>query len=861
MAQRKKKTGRRSSKNSKKQQVQRREILIGLAGILIAIFSGFQLGYLGIQVANIFRIFVGNLFEILCLAVLVFSIYLIISPLFQSKGREKFWTVKRITGATLSFMSILLMNHALMFDSIKTKNPNILSTTWEMLVLDFRHGKVAENVGGGMIGAVEFSLTHFLVATLGSWLIAIVLLCIGICLFFGIGTSELSDWFHTVKEKIEEDPEILAKKEALRTQKQEARQLRKEQKAQAKLEKRSAYYEKRMQELANSQESEPEVEETPIPISTSTPTIMQKEEEILPPQTTELETLTPFSDEPIKQVGLPKVSLSSVKEEVVPVQESLELEVEEETFDPREIPFSDYEGEEGEVLGEREAEEARQQDVAINNLAIQELENPNYKLPQTSLLDPIPPSDQTGEIAIAEENMEKLRKTFESFKVDASIVNAQIGPSVTKFEVKPAIGVAVSRFKKMTDDIQLALGARDLRMEAPIPGKSLIGIEVPNAHISPVSYRDIAEKMKLHKDKYLEVPLGRDIYGGIQTMDLSAMPHVLVAGATGSGKSVAVNGIITSILFHAKPHEVKMVMVDPKMVELSVYNGIPHLLTPVVTNPKKASQALNKVVEEMERRYELFAQFGIRKMESYNAMVDFENAKLGKGAKKYAKMPYIVVIVDEMADLMMVSGKEVEAAIVRLAQKARAAGIHMILATQRPSVDVITGLIKANIPSRMAFAVSSGVDSRTILDQQGAEKLLGRGDMLYYPIGASHPIRVQGAFLSDQEVERVVEFVKTQQEVVYNENFDPGEVSETEGFSGGSSNSEVDPRYEEIKEYVISSGKASKSEWQRVFKMNFNTATVIMDTLEAEGIVGPDEGKKPRRVLVSGVANHSGEVE
>lgn len=395
-----------------------------------------------------------------------------------------------------------------------------------------------------------------------------------------------------------------------------------------------------------------------------------------------------------------------------------------------------------------------------------EPEDHDYQLPPSTLLDSIPAADQSDEYKKIEQNIKVLEKTFNSFGVDAKVVKASLGPSVTKFEVQPAVGVKVSKIVNLTDDIALALAAKDVRMEAPIPGKSLIGIEVPNSTISMVSFRDIIEAQPNHPDKLLEVPLGRDISGMVQTADLSKMPHLLVAGSTGSGKSVSINGIITSILMRAKPNEVKLMMIDPKMVELNVYNGIPHLLTPVVTNPRKAAQALQKVVQEMEERYEKFAATGVRNISGFNELVIQKNLEDGQNRPI---LPFIVVIVDELADLMMVASNEVEDAITRLAQMARAAGIHMILATQRPSVDVITGIIKANVPSRIAFAVSSGTDSRTIIDSNGAEKLLGRGDMLFLPMGENKPIRVQGAFISDHEVERVVEFVSDQQEAHYEE--------------------------------------------------------------------------------------------
>lgn len=448
------------------------------------------------------------------------------------------------------------------------------------------------------------------------------------------------------------------------------------------------------------------------------------------------------------------------------------------------------------------------EDVQVDFSAKEALE---YKLPSLQLFAPDKPKDQSKEKKIVRENIKILEATFASFGIKVTVERAEIGPSVTKYEVKPAVGVRVNRISNLSDDLALALAAKDVRIEAPIPGKSLIGIEVPNSDIATVSFRELWEQSQTKAENFLEIPLGKAVNGTARAFDLSKMPHLLVAGSTGSGKSVAVNGIIASILMKARPDQVKFMMVDPKMVELSVYNDIPHLLIPVVTNPRKASKALQKVVDEMENRYELFAKVGVRNIAGFNAKVEEFNSQ---SEYKQIPLPFIVVIVDELADLMMVASKEVEDAIIRLGQKARAAGIHMILATQRPSVDVISGLIKANVPSRVAFAVSSGTDSRTILDENGAEKLLGRGDMLFKPIDENHPVRLQGSFISDDDVERIVNFIKTQADADYDESFDPGEVSENEGeFSDGDAGG--DPLFEEAKSLVIETQKASASMIQR----------------------------------------------
>ena len=526
------------------------------------------------------------------------------------------------------------------------------------------------------------------------------------------------------------------------------------------------------------------------------------------------------------------------------------LDAEDLSYSPMDFDEADY-AEEGDYnphepldFGrDEEIEEAEADtDVEVDFTA---KENLDYKLPTINLFAPDKPKNQSKEKRIVRENIKILEETFASFGIKVTVERAEIGPSVTKYEVKPAVGVRVNRISNLADDLALALAAKDVRIEAPIPGKSLVGIEVPNSEIATVTFRELWDQSKTDASKLLEIPLGKAVNGSVRSFDLAKMPHLLGAGSTGSGKSVAVNGIIASILMKARPDEVKFMMVDPKMVELSVYNDIPHLLIPVVTNPRKASRALQKVVDEMENRYELFSKVGARNIAGYNAKVAEYNSQ---SEYKQIPLPLIVVIVDELADLMMVASKEVEDAIIRLGQKARAAGIHMILATQRPSVDVISGLIKANVPSRIAFAVSSGTDSRTILDENGAEKLLGRGDMLFKPIDENHPVRLQGSFISDEDVERIVAFVKNQAEADYDDSFDPGEVSESDLDTGGGDD-EGDPLFEEAKALVIETQKASASMIQRRLSVGFNRATRLMEELEAAGVIGPAEGTKPRKVL------------
>ncbi|GER65683.1 DNA translocase SpoIIIE [Weizmannia acidilactici] len=469
-----------------------------------------------------------------------------------------------------------------------------------------------------------------------------------------------------------------------------------------------------------------------------------------------------------------------------------------------------------------------------------EYENEDYQLPPITLLKRPRAADQSSEYKAIHANAAKLERTFQSFGVKARVTQVHLGPAVTKYEVHPDVGVKVSKIVSLSDDIALALAAKDIRMEAPIPGKSAIGIEVPNREVAVVSLREVLEGKENNPALKLQIALGRDITGQAVLAELNKMPHLLVAGATGSGKSVCINGIITSILMRAKPHEVKLMMIDPKMVELNVYNGVPHLLAPVVTNPKRASQALKKVVNEMERRYELFSHTGTRNIEGYNDHMKKINIETGD---KQPLLPYIVVIIDELADLMMVASGDVEDSITRLSQMARAAGIHLIIATQRPSVDVITGVIKANIPSRIAFAVSSATDSRTILDMGGAEKLLGRGDMLFLPVGASKPIRVQGAFLSDEEVEEVVDFVISQQKAQYQEEMIPEEnQDQPDDFE--------DELYDDAVLLISEMQTASVSMLQRRFRIGYTRAARLIDAMEARGVVGPYEGSKPRAVLI-----------
>jgi S-DNA-T family DNA segregation ATPase FtsK/SpoIIIE len=783
----KKRAKKRKTKKQQKQQEKLILVGIGLLFILFSIFGFFHLGFLGTLIANGFRIIGGNTYQVLCLALAAYGGWLAIKT-----TEARFQSFRRVSGCLLIYLGILVILHAHLFNNVMSESPNVLQTTWTTLLDDIRRSQVTQNVGGGMVGALVYRGTYFLVSQIGSYILAVLMIMIGGFLFSKMSSHELLEHLQHAGEKIQQVLEGSPEKQA-------AREERKAQKAADKAAKKEA------ERLAVLEEI--------------------KEKNQVRPRTDEERAAQAEPD-------LPEIEPEQLS--FVPIDHFQEL--------PKATPAAPAAHEKKEPV-----EEAEDDGEVLEFEISEEAENRDYELPSAELLDSIPATDQSSEYKKIEQNIGVLEKTFQSFGVDAKVVKASLGPAVTKFEVQPAVGVKVSKIVGLTDDIALALAAKDVRMEAPIPGKSLIGIEVPNSAVSMVSFREVIEAQPDHPDKLLEVPLGRDISGRVQTADLTKMPHLLIAGSTGSGKSVAINGIITSILMRAKPHEVKLMMIDPKMVELNVYNGIPHLLTPVVTNPRKAAQALQKVVKEMEERYEKFAATGVRNITGYNELVINKNLEDGENRPI---LPFIVVIVDELADLMMVASNEVEDAIIRLAQMARAAGIHMILATQRPSVDVITGIIKANVPSRMAFAVSSGVDSRTIIDSNGAEKLLGRGDMLYLPMGENKPIRVQGAFISDHEVERVVSFVTEQQGANYEEKM---MVTEEDTVST-SSGQPQDELFEDAKALVIEMQTASVSLLQRRFRIGYNRAARLVDELEDQGVVGPSEGSKPRKVLIEAAA-------
>jgi len=484
--------------------------------------------------------------------------------------------------------------------------------------------------------------------------------------------------------------------------------------------------------------------------------------------------------------------------------------------------------------------------------------NSNYKLPSLDLLDPIKKNKKSNTTEFLNKTRIALEKVLADFQINGKVVEIHEGPTVTQFEVEIASGTKVSRITSINKEIALALAAKDVRIQAPIPGKSTVGVEIPNKVTSGVPIREVLSNVPSNMENAkILFSLGKDIMGRNCCADMAKMPHLLVAGSTGSGKSVCINSFIASILIRMRPDECKLVLVDPKKVELSNYNGIPHLMCPVVSDPKKASVALQKIVAEMERRYDTFSEKNVKNISGYNDWVEKQNKQAGSEIEK--KMPYIVVIIDELADLMLVAAKEVEDSIMRITQMARAAGIHLIVATQRPSTDVITGVVKANIPSRISFAVASGIDSRTILDQTGAEKLLGKGDMLYLPMGENAPIRIQGNFISDEETQRIIDYVCKEQVAVYDNSLTeaaPNHMAAGEGFEKDEYD---DPLYNEIVDFAIETGKISASLVQRRFRLGYNRAARIIDLLEERGIIGPPNGSKPREVLVKLESTEEGE--
>ena len=753
--------------------------IIGFVMILVSAFSLFKLGFLGITFDNIVRFFIGDSSPFgLLIALVVGFIYLIKGPKLQYNKR---W----IIGGTIFYLGLTLFLSALLFSN--SSDNAFISKTLSLISQDFIHLTDASSVGGGMIGACLLVVFDFLVSILGSEILSIIMMIVGLIVFFNVPMNKVMD---NVRKYSEESSQKIG----------------------------SAIEERKQRRLEAKEDNQDDEEPS---------------EDVNPMSRVQRRKNPSAAEEK------PKIKLSGWMDnepEKPEVKSKPEANLDRSDFksandynqDTRNKPKL------SEIINGHTENDSK-------GIDIKDIDDSNYQLPPIGLLSDVARSDQKDEFKNIDHNTTVLKKTLNSFGVDAEIKNVNLGPSVTEYELHPAIGVKVSKIVNLADDLALALAAKDIRIEAPIPGKSLIGIEVPNKKVAMVSFKDVVKTSQQSKHGLLTVPLGRNVSGDVITTDLTKLPHLLIAGSTGSGKSVAINGIITSILMNAKPSEVKMMLIDPKKVELGIYNGIPHLLSPVVSEPKKAARALNKVVAEMEHRYDLFAKHNQRKISTFNEYVKGMTEEERGDLKP---LPYIVVVVDELADLMMTVSNDVEGAIIRLAQMGRAAGIHMILATQRPSVDVITGLIKSNVPSRIAFAVSSGIDSRTILDTNGAEKLLGRGDMLYLPIDKNKPSRVQGAFISDQDVENVVDYIKEQQPAEYDDDM----IVTDEEIKVDEENEDQDDLFDDALAFVVKEQKASTSLLQRNFRIGYNRAARIIDDLEQRGYIGPQEGSKPREV-------------
>lgn len=777
----------RSRSKASKESVFSKSVAI-LLSILFGVLGIFKLGLLGIYVANVFRFFFGNFYlGFLVPLTLSLASYFIFKKL--PKIAMHFWG-----GTLMVFTSLLVMSSLLFFTYTLKNSQEYTQEVIRIIGQDFMNKSANTPVGGGMVGAVLYHLLFALMSNIGTWIVTITLLFAGIVIFFRIPARDLT------QKGIEKAQEGVAYVQEQR----------------ANMPSRPPLFKKNIRSKKD---------------------------------------ITDYGDDPL---GVNQTSGTNISD--VNSQDHEKASPKVADFIQPEIkwqgPMSDNKLASelpSKLVDDRFGTTASEDDEAIELATGQpENDNPDYQLPTFDLLTQVMPTDQTQEFKSLTEKSRLVHDTLLSFGVEAEVTSVSLGPTVTQYELKPGQGVKVNRIANLADDLALALAAKSIRIEAPIPGKPYVGIEVPNDTQATVSFRDMVEQAPKDDQHLLNVPLGRDVTGHIIMANLADMPHLLIAGSTGSGKSVGLNAIIIALLLKAKPSEVKLMMVDPKVVELSVYNGIPHLLTPVVSDPRKAARSLQKVVDEMENRYKLLAQFGKRNIDEYNLAVDKQNAEARtSGASIMQKMPYIVAIVDEFADLMSTVGSEIEVSIARLGAKARAAGIHMILATQRPDVKVINGTIKSNIPGRIAFRTASGIDSRTILDSNGAEKLLGKGDMIFAPPGKPTQ-RVQGAFINNADVNSVVEFVKAQQEAQYSEamTVTDDEIAQdaTENTSQGNSEDDL---FQEAIQFIIEQQKASTSLLQRRFRIGYNRAARLIDDLEAGGYIGPADGSRPRRVNIS----------
>lgn len=794
-------TRKKTTNNKKKQGDSPLRYIVAIAIFVIVTLGAFQLGIVGTMIDSFFNYLFGTSRFLTYILILIGTVFIT-----YYKALPK---TRRTVGAFILQLALLLVTHIVFYFSHKAQAQRepVLSFVYK----SYEHSNFPV-FGGGLIGHYLLALFIPLISIVGIIIVTILLIASSIILLLKKKHRDVSKvLFEKLKVKGKDASENYRER-------RKQNKVKKEAKARVKAEKKA---EQQAEQQASSAAQQSDNNVTDV---------------------SDLKEITNSTSE--EQLSIPIYGHSE--------SEDNHKQTSEKPIGKRTKRMFDQEGQLDQKASQQNSNLKQasldqqlddinsEQSEAINSISeAGEVENEAYSLPPLTLLKQ-PAKQKATSKAEVQKKGQLLETTLKNFGVDARVTQIKIGPAVTQYEIQPAQGVKVSKIVNLHNDIALALAAKDIRIEAPIPGRSAVGIEVPNDKISLVSLKEVLDEKFPAKNK-LEVGLGRDISGEPITVELNKMPHMLVAGSTGSGKSVCINGIITSILLNTKPHEVKLMLIDPKMVELNIYNGIPHLLIPVVTNPHKASQALEKVVAEMERRYDLFQHSSTRNIEGYNEAIRRQNAEL---EEKQSELPYIVVIVDELADLMMVAGKEVENAIQRITQMARAAGIHLIIATQRPSVDVITGLIKNNIPSRIAFAVSSQIDSRTIIDSSGADKLLGKGDMLYVANGGSTRTRVQGAFLSDQEVQDVVNYVVEQQKANYVKEMEPdAPVDKSEMKS-------EDALYDEAYLFVLEQQKASTSLLQRQFRIGYNRASRLMDDLERNQVIGPQKGSKPRQILV-----------
>ncbi len=789
--------GKRGRKKQSKINIDVAVVGMLILSILLMVLIYTKSGFLGETLSPMLGGIMGIIKYIIPIGTFAIAIYL------AYDGKDKLYT-------KLIQYAIFLLCVAVVMSVFQISTGNITQSEDYQAMAEQAYYLGERDIGGGVIGTIIASPLINLLGTSGTVVLAIGVACILLIFMFAIKPSEIiSNMVDKVVERREERAE-----EKLQERKERSKNNRKqveEVETQGDVEHKETARERRLREKEEAKRKAMEIDEEQLTIN-----------------------LSGLEEEEKKPSKLKKYHHD--KEDIVPLM----MEKEPEKSSPNTIEANLFKQ-------EQETKEEKVKEVLTLEHTMT-VEDENYEFPPIEILsEPEKRTLKGGKKAVTD-TATRLQKTLYSFGVSAKVENVSVGPAITRYELKPAEGVRVSKIANLADDIALNLAAETIRIEAPIPGKQAVGIEVPNKENEVVHLREIidTDTFKNHKSK-LAFALGKDVAGKEVVTDIAKMPHVLIAGATGSGKSVCINTLISSIIYKAKPSEVKLLMVDPKVVELSVYNGIPHLLIPVVTDPRKAAGALAWAVQEMENRYATFAAKGVRDLKGYNEAVAKEG---GMG-----KLPQIVIIIDELADLMMVAAKDVEDSICRLAQKARAAGMHLVIATQRPSVDVITGIIKANIPSRISFAVSSQVDSRTILDMVGAEKLLGKGDMLFYPSGAPKPTRIQGAFVSDAEVEKIVDFLKANGEVSYSEDIiqsiENANKSDKELEAESMEEDDTDPLLMEAIDVVVETGQASTSFIQRRFKVGYARAGRIIDQMEERGVISGYQGSKPREVLLT----------